>query len=159
MTRLILLASLALVLAGCGTKTPREQMFEELKAQRDVATPFPAANITYASFDTGHGYQVEYLSADGRAYLWYPGNRKPVVGAWKRVLDEVCYRYGKSTFNPQTLQNGGAWNCEYSGRLGFNVVAYQSGDVFGLTSGRIPYIRNRCDLPEGLRRIKKVSCK
>jgi len=159
MKQLILLIGIALVLVGCSVKTSREQMSDELKSQRDVATPFPASGVTYASFDSGHGYQVEYLSADGHAYLWYPGNNRPVVGAWKRVLDEVCYQYGNNTFNPETLQRGGSWNCDYVGELGFYVVAYQSGDVFGLTSGRIPYIRDQCDLPKAMRRVKKVSCK
>ena len=159
LNRILFLACITLVLEGCVGKTSREQMFDELKAQREVDTPFPTAGITYSSFDNGHGYQVEYLSADGRAYLWYPGNHKPVVGAWKRVLDEVCYRYGKNTYNPQTFQRGGTWHCEYSGRLEFHVTAYQRGDIFNLKSGRIPYFRDRCDQPKGLRRVKKVSCK
>ncbi|WP_170763836.1 hypothetical protein [Ruegeria lacuscaerulensis] len=134
-------------------------MFDELRAQRDVVTPFPKPGFTYASFDAGHGYQVEYLSPDGRAYLWYPGNRKTVVGKWKILLDEVCYRYGSNTFNPQTRQRGGSWNCEYTGILGYRVTAFQQGDVFNLKSGNLPYVRKRCELPKGLEQVKEVSCK
>jgi hypothetical protein len=43
-----------------------------------------------------------------RAYLWYPGNRRLVIGAWQRTLDKVCYRYGENTYNPRRLQRG-AW--------------------------------------------------
>ncbi len=45
---------------------------------------------------------------DPRAYLWYPGNRRLVIGAWQRTLDKVCYRYGENTYNLRRLQRG-AW--------------------------------------------------
>ncbi len=47
-------------------------------------------------------------SCDGnlRAYLWYPGYRRLVIGAWQRSLDEVCYRYGENTYNTRTHQRG-----------------------------------------------------
>ena len=66
-------------------------------------------------------------SCDGnpRAYLWYPGNRRLVIGAWQRTLDEVCYRCGENTYNPRTLQRGGMWTCESAERGGFYVAAYR----------------------------------
>lgn len=134
-------------------------MFAELDAQRDKTPPFPVAGATFASFDVGHGYQVEYLAPNGRVFLWYPGNRSVLAGQWKRVLDEVCYRYGPQTYNPQTFQRGGSWNCEYAGKLAHFVVGYEQGDVFRLSSGRVPYVRTKCDLPKGMRRLKKMSCK
>ena len=40
------------------------------------------SDATAVHYDTGHGTQVEYMSADGLAYLWYPGNRSIVPGEW-----------------------------------------------------------------------------
>ncbi len=144
---------------ACDSQTPRERMFDELRAQRDVITPFPMSGLTYASFDPDHGYQVEYLSPDGRAYLWYTGSRKSVIGECKTHLYEVCYRYGSNTFNPQTLQRGGSWNCEYAVILGYRVTACQQSYIINLKSGRLPYVRERCDLPKGLAQVKEVNCK
>ena len=62
MKTVFLIFLFAIGLTACGGKTPRERMFDELKAQSNVNTPFPTFGFTYASFDTGHGYQVEYLS-------------------------------------------------------------------------------------------------
>ncbi len=154
----ILILLIFSTLAGCSGPTARERMFDELSAQRDIPTPFPTPGKTYASFDVGHGYQVEYLAANGRAYLWYPGNSRVVVGEWKKVLDEICYRYGSNTFNPQTLRRGGGWNCSYIGKLRNFTIGYADGDPFALTTRRVPYILAKCDMPKGIRRLKKVSC-
>ncbi|CUH44961.1 hypothetical protein [Ruegeria atlantica] len=159
MKQFIPLGCIVLALSGCSRETPRDKMFYELRTQKDVQTPFPSAGYTYASFDTGHGYQIEYLDSNGRAFLWYPGNRSAVSGEWKIVLDEICYRYDSNTFNPQTLQRGGSWSCDYTGRAGYLVTGYQKGDPFNLRSGKIPYARSKCDLPKGLNQVKNVSCK
>ena len=157
MRKIWLLGLLALLL-GCSAPTTREQTIDELVAQRNVQTFFPLPSKTYASFDAGHGYQLEYLSSNGLAYLWYPGNQRVVLGEWKGVLDEICYKYGSNTVNSQTVQRGGSWECTFVGRLQTFTVGYAEGDLFELQSGNVPYVRSKCDLPEGIRRLKKVSC-
>ncbi len=40
------------------------------------------SDATVLHYDSGHGTQVEYMSADGYAFLWYPGNQSVVPGEW-----------------------------------------------------------------------------
>ena len=81
-----------------------------------LATPASAApklsNRTMMTYDPGHGTQVEYFDGSGRNYLWYPGNTGVVPGRWKLEGGNLCFRYGANTYNPQTNQSGGNWECQ-----------------------------------------------
>lgn len=63
-----------------------------------------------------HGTQIEYHSTDGRTWLVYPGNTRSVQGEWKiqpaGKTSQICYRYGKNTYNPVTGQKGGKFHCK-----------------------------------------------
>lgn len=106
--------------------------------------------------DAGHGTQINYTSADGRSFLWYPGNNVILPGAWKverrpgsiwgtrHDIVHVCYRYGPNTFNPVTGSQGAQWNCSYAAlslrRMRENAV----GDVLGLARrSNVPFVLSR----------------
>lgn len=159
MHRILKLLILVALVNACTQPSDRTRVVRQLNSQKDVSTPFPDPGVTYASFDAGHGYQIEYLAPDGSAHLWYPGNRVAVMGEWKTLLDEVCYRYDSSTYNPQTGRRGGHWNCAFKADLERHIVAYLAGDAFQLASGRIPYVRARCEVPSSFNLLKKAKCK
>lgn len=94
------------------------------------------SNTTTVSFNFGHGTQIEHLDADGGAHLWYPGNRRMVHGLWE-VRDiagrtNMCFKYGSNTYNPETQQSGGSWECSNLHNYIFFNVDSQQGDPFGL---------------------------
>ena len=109
-----------------------------------LATPASAApklsNRTMMTYDPGHGTQVEYFDGSGRNYLWYPGNTGVVPGRWKLEGGNLCFRYGANTYNPQTNQSGGNWECQPTDIYEFDIVDQAGGDVFGLSSGAIPFV-------------------
>ncbi|MBV9078895.1 MAG: hypothetical protein JO048_15645 [Methylobacteriaceae bacterium] len=111
---------------------------------------------TYLSFSPQHGTQVEYLSSDGRAYLWYPGNQQVLAGQWRAEPDpfapkflespigsgniyeapprfRLCYRYGPATYNPVTGSSGDKWECQ---GLFQGLGEARPGDFFGLVRAR-----------------------
>jgi len=108
-------------------------------------------DATAMTYDAGHGTQIEYTSADGKTYLWYPGNTRIVPGRYKIdnmtlpldsrpnspmvSLAAMCFRYGANSHNPATGRKGGDWEC-----LPLSIYAdrrreVRKGDIFGL-SGR-----------------------
>lgn len=140
---------LCLGLLSCGTVETDQNMPVQVKAE--VARS-PALLESYLSGNTiyqfvapengGHGVQVEYHAPDGRSYLWYPGNERPLQGWWEvRTANDqtarLCYRYGENTYNPVLHTTGGAWECGKESWVYLGVSV--KGDVFGLKSGRLPY--------------------
>ena len=99
---------------------------------------------TRVSLDQGHGTQVSFTSADGRVFLWYPGNAVVLHGRW-RIVDAqggaaICFLYGSNTYNPVTQQAGGRWSCGPADRLKRITVDQANGDVFGLARRRtVPF--------------------
>lgn len=140
--------ALATVLAGCSeTRLPQ------------ATSSFPEPNTTYLSFSKQHGVQIEYLSPQGGAYLWYPRNTRVVVGEWEYVLNKVCYRYGAQTYNPVTRQSGGRWICSFVGALADRNIAELPGDPFGLSNRKpVPYILQRCTIPPEFEARRPSEC-
>lgn len=110
------------------------------------------AGATHLGYSKQHGTQVEFLSPDGRAFLWYPGNRAVVIGAWTAEPNirkdnsgpgAICFRYGPNTYNPVTRQGGGAKNCVPAKWFLHGESGYVRGDPFNLASGRIPFVMER----------------
>lgn len=143
----LLLAVLAGMLVGCEASPDiqeKNSVDKSISRNADAANGY-LADTTLATWDRQHGTQIEYLGADGRTALWYPGNSGPVMGQWEirdkgRGDAEICFRYGADTFNPVTGQSGGDWECQdvyYYTAWKFERVA---GDPFNLTSGRLPFI-------------------
>ncbi|WP_264212074.1 hypothetical protein [Leisingera thetidis] len=137
------------VLTGCAP--PPASAVTEV-ASRGIAFPdYPQGGWTYLSFSGAHGFQVNYLAANGRAWLWYPGNSAGVPEEWK--LDTVagqkavCWRHPSNSYNPVTKQTGGPFACQSLALSQRSIVARVAGDPYGLSSGQIPYKRAKCDAP------------
>ena len=104
-----------------------------------LAAPY-FANHTLMTFDPGHGTQVEYYDNAGHSWLWYPGNRAVLPGAWKLQGANLCFNYGPQSYNPVTKQVGG-WECEPLKAQKQYVVESAKGDVFHLKgAGRVPFV-------------------
>lgn len=99
---------------------------------------------THRSYSKQHGTQVEYLSPNGTAYLWYPGNTRAVIGRWDVEANTqnpnagvICFAY-KNSYNPVTRTTGGR-QCVTAHGYKATHRESRSGDIFNLSSGRIPY--------------------
>lgn len=98
------------------------------------------ANKTQQSFSPGHGMQVEYLAPDGATWLWYPGNGNILGGGWKTEGADICFRYGKNTYNPVTKHEGGGWECTPLKVYNQTLVTSTKGDIFGLAGRKkVPF--------------------
>ncbi len=111
-------------------------------------------NTTSVSWDDRHGTQVEYLGANGRTFRWYPGNQAALPGKWQLGPSSygpaVCFLYGPNTYNPVTGSTGSQWDCSPQGMYIFYKTSVVSGDVFNLSSGKIPFVlpgRAKLSLP------------
>ena len=90
--------------------------------------------------DGHHGTQIEYLSENGKASLWYPGNSSIVEGRWKREGADICFAYGGNTYNPVTGHNGGGWECMPFDLYWRVVEERMPGDIFSLQGrGAVPF--------------------
>lgn len=111
--------------------------------------------------EEGHGNQIEYLSADGNAYLWYPGNNVAVPGRW--FLEEsddylmICFQYGANTYNPVTKKQGAQINRIPITRWLADVKERTDGDLFALASGKVPFKLLRHPLFPTLADVNRVA--
>lgn len=138
-------------LAGCGTvETDRRapvQTKAEIARSEALLTRYLSGNTLWVYSDPaapggGHGTQVEFNASNGKTFLWYPGNSRPVVGQWKVDRDasgspRICYLYPPTSYNPVTRLPSGSWDCTRATWV-FLGDSYK-GDVFGLGSGRLPF--------------------
>lgn len=111
---------------------------------------------TNMSYDSAHGTQVEYLTPNGRAYLWYPGNSVIVAGKWKKTGNQMCFAYGADTYNPATGQRGGDWECMPFRLWWASLTERLKGDVLALEGRKaVPFKlkRNYVRLPALVRRV------
>ncbi len=129
----------------------------------DIAAPRPGYTYAFGLGPGPHGIQVEYFSEDGQAFLWYPGNDRAVTGFYKyrghaprgqipkpSRVDWILFKYQANSWNPVTRQPGGDWELRNREHLAESVISYAKGDIFNLSSGRVPYRRDKFDLPEPL---------
>lgn len=118
----------------------------------------PRPGYTVATDSVGNGIQVEYFAPDGRSYLWYPGNATAVQAQYRYGL--VIPRDGRpgrigtveflypSTSVDMTGRRGGEWESRGISDYRVYVMASQKGDIFNLSSGKVPYVRRGCELPK-----------
>lgn len=113
---------------------------------------YPQTNKTYLSFSHAHGYQVNYLGPDGKAWLWYPGNRHGVPELYRLATvagtSSICWKHPSDTYNPVTKQSGRRYACEPLTTAQRTQVAVLDGDPFNLRSGGVPYRLDRCKAPD-----------
>ena len=118
---------------------------------RSPAFPdYPQGGWTWLSFSRPHGFQVNYLAADGTAWLWYPGNERGVPELWRvdAGRDAICWTHPKNSWNPAAKTRGGRESCEpaISGRG--RIIARLKGDPYRLASGNVPYPLPKCEAPK-----------
>lgn len=124
MKRLLVLGFMLAFLAACSDKLNSTLMTfmvegDKARVQSLVANPEELrrflANTTIKNWDDRHGTQIEYHSSDGQTWLVYPGNSRAVRGHWQVQTageqTQMCYRYGRNTYNPVTRRGGGSWEC------------------------------------------------
>jgi hypothetical protein len=102
-------------------------------------TSFEYSGKTVFTYNRSHGNQIEFLDLDQSCYLWYPGNRGVVPGEWRIEGNIIWFRYRRNTLNPVTGLLGGGWEPSPIKYWSANIVHAESGDVFGLATGSIPY--------------------
>ncbi len=70
------------------------------------------ADFTTMLYDS-RGTQVEYNAANGKTYLWYPGNPEIVRGQWKLKRNgksvNICFKYPAGA---TTGRVAGDWQCQ-----------------------------------------------
>ena len=115
--------------------------------------PLPEAGHTLASSSDWHGIPVSYFRENEAYAIWHPGNRRALLGTWRRGRDgRYCYSYTVNTFNPATGSSDRAGDESCNPTIGDGIwVAKVPGDVFALRSGRVPdFDLGRCRLPAPL---------
>ncbi|WP_234999402.1 hypothetical protein [Roseovarius albus] len=150
-----------LFLAACNPSTSHSpsvspsDALAEVNARENKFPSYPRANTTYLSFDHAHGFQVNYIGANGKAWLWYPGNRGGVDELWKtetiRGTRAVCFAHPSNSYNPVTKQHGGSYSCSPLVLSQKSNVASLAGDPFDLSSGSVPYVLSKCQAPEAFK--------
>jgi hypothetical protein len=120
------------------------------KGDRRVCTPKRMGQyyFTYCHMVKGDGTVVDYYRPDGVAYRWYPGLSRPFPFRWKleddrsifgRPVSKVCFKFPSKGYNPLTDDVGGTWTCEEIEFWAPIVQEVQQGDIFKLSSLRLPY--------------------
>ncbi|MFN3208836.1 MAG: hypothetical protein ACE369_07515 [Roseovarius sp.] len=122
-------------------------------SRRPISFPdYPAPGTTYLSFNKAHGFQVNYIAAGGRAWLWYPGNHMALPEDWRldtvQGIRAICFRHPRNSRNPVTATRGGDYQCQAIELSQKTIVAKLSGDPFNLRSGEVPYRSSRCTAPD-----------
>lgn len=157
--RFAALAALVLLSACAAPGSNRASAIAEVSARENRFPDYPQPGMTYLSYSSAHGYQVNYLEA-GRAWLWYPGNRAVVPERWRVIAGRaVCWSHPPGSHNPVTGQGGGNEACaplEFSRKT---IVAALKGDPFALRSGRVPYPLGRCEAPEAFGQSQPQGCR
>ena len=118
----------------------------------------PRPGYTVATDSAGNGVQIEYFAPDGRNYLWYPGNASVVEGRYRygivvprggRVgrIGTIEFLYPSNSVD-KNGRRGGEWESRAISDFRVYVIASQKGDIFNLSTGKVPYVRRACDLPK-----------
>ncbi len=172
-TRLTIALALCLALISCAGGnnkiTPQDAQQKQIADilsmtfERDQKVPASQlknfiSNKTIITYNRNFSTQIEFHSADGRTFLWFPGNQRIVRGLWKVQISvqsspfsskkysvaNLCYKYGPNTYNPVTKKSGGQWKCLNPGVVFKTKTAKRSGDTFGLLGRtKVPFILQR----------------
>lgn len=143
--------SVALLLQACVSDTNSDLSNDmvDMRSRPVTFRDYPQAETTYLSFSHSHGFQVNYLGANGRSWLWYPENTRGVAETWRVDVSKraVCWGHPANSYNPVTGKSGGGESCELLS-IGRRVtISKLDGDPFGLANGTVPYRREKCTAP------------
>ena len=107
-------------------------------------------NRTIIYYQQGHGVYVEYTSADGYLFMWYPRNGGVVRGTWGLQSfsgPRLCYQYRNSVHGVTGEYEPNECIPPEQKLVGESVLDSRSGDPFGLSKGMIPYPKSPRDVP------------
>lgn len=158
--------AVAFLVAGCAGQSPNTDLanaIAEVASRKNSFADYPQPDTTYLSFSRAHGFQVNYLAPQGKAWLWYPGNQRGVAEDYKLDVvagqKAICWRHPSDSYNPVTRKQGGAFACQSLALSQRTIVAALPGDPFSLKSGRIPSTLERCTAPSLFRFDRNaISC-
>ena len=106
---------------------------------------------TIIYYQRGHGVFAEYTAPDGKVYMWYPRNKRVVLGAWGlRDFDgpKLCYKYFDA-YNGVTGEFESTECIPPEQKLiGAEILDSRAGDPFGLSKGSLPYAKSKLDVPD-----------
>lgn len=162
----VIIALSFLIGTGCVDQRPSSNAssaIAEVLGRENRFPDYPVTNTTYLSFSRAHGFQVIYLAPQGKAWLWYPGNRAGVPEEYRRDVvsgqQALCWRHPQNSFNPVTQQRGGSFACQSLQVSQRAIVSSLPGDPFSLRTGRVPYPLERCTAPSQFRFDRNaISC-
>lgn len=136
----------------------RHKKSEEKKALRTLSSEDIRAALTdnltdktKIIYQKGYGVYVEYSAPDGSDRMWFTGNRGAVRGVWgvpeTSGKPRACFHY----FNSHNYVTGEFESTECISAeqtlSNADVIAEKTGDVFGLMSGKVPYVKSAMDVP------------
>jgi hypothetical protein len=93
-------------------------------------------NKTMLFTGTGLSNRIEYLAADGRAYLWLINADAAAPTSWTVDANKtICVSYPS---HPSNLKRLGKPQCSSIATWDKDVIGRADGDIFGLSSGKVP---------------------
>jgi len=143
----------AAFLAGARTRMDEAAAKVRGMAKAEIVSGMTGAvsNQTHLILQQGHGVYLEYTDAQGRLFMWYPGNKNVVSGTWK-VMDtysppRTCFKYLNAVHGVtgQYEPNECVPPEQVIGRP--YDLGVRAGDPFNLASGKIPYVKSKSDVP------------
>jgi len=160
------LAALVLLASACSNSqslSSTETAISEVNSRENRFPSYPQPNTTYLSFSSAHGFQVNYIAPQGKAWLWYPGNQRVVPEEYKQDIvsgqEAICWRHPSNSYNPVTQASGGAFACQSLALTQRTIVAALPGDPFSLETGTVPFPLERCIAPVQFSFDRnKISC-
>lgn len=153
--RLEKISILFLILSGCSVS--QESIAPEnspiLSAQTEEGPSirnFPEADTTYMSYTTKTGYAFTYYGIDRKSWSWIPDFGETLPSEWrikdpneKKPKFNFCDRLLHNHFAPSRKANE-----EHCNKLMYasqHIAAGLKGDIFNLSKGTVPYVRDPCD--------------
>ena len=100
---------------------------------------------TFLSYDDQHGVQIEYLTGDGLAHLWYPGEARVISGTWRAAGEEICFVYPEYDFELAPERPAGDAHCMTLANFFATTLSKTENDPFALAGGGAPFVLHRSD--------------
>ena len=96
---------------------------------------------TFLSYDATHGVQIEYMDKNGRAFLWYPEEKRVMKGVWRlKAPNEICFAYPGHASSEKLGVGLDGWICMTMRSFYDTTLAKRPDDPFSLASGDVPFV-------------------
>ena len=114
-----------------------------IRSKKSPEIPNYLKGHTVMHYDSFHKTQLTYYTENGREWLWYPGNKVALMGHIQVSAKRICFSYPNSSINPATGVAGPDWECQPLSSFKADIVDSVAGDIFNLSSGRIPFVMHK----------------